>query len=66
MIGCFGLNDRVILKKKHACGANEWRIIRTGCDIKIKCLKCSRIVMLDRQEFIKSAKKIIVEEQKEE
>ena len=35
---------------------------RTGCDIKIKCLKCSRIVMLDRQEFIKSAK-IIVEEQ---
>ena len=33
----FGLNDRVIMRKPHACGANLWRIVRTGADVKLKC-----------------------------
>ena len=30
-----------------------------GSDFKIKCLKCSRIVMLDRETFMKRVKKVI-------
>ena len=62
MIKTFELNDRVIMKKPHACGTNEWTITRTGADIKIKCAGCGRIVMMDRADFLKSAKKILTEE----
>lgn len=55
----FKLNDIVIMKKPHACGTNEWCIIRDGVDIKIKCEHCGREVMLDRLEFIRKLKKIV-------
>ncbi|MEA4870435.1 MAG: DUF951 domain-containing protein [Christensenella sp.] len=56
----FGLGDVVLMKKPHACGANEWTIIRVGADIKIKCVQCGRIVMLDRADFVRMGKKILV------
>ena len=55
----FKLNDIVIMKKTHACGTNEWQIIRMGVDIKIRCINCGREVMLDRLEFSKKLKKVI-------
>lgn len=59
MLTEFGLHDTVMMKKPHACGENRWQIIRVGADIKIKCLRCGRIVMLDRQEFVCMGKKIL-------
>lgn len=53
----FKLNDIVIMKKPHACGTNEWKIIRCGVDIKLKCQNCGREVMLDRLEFVRKLKK---------
>ena len=55
----FKLNDKVIMKKPHACKTNEWIITRVGADIKIKCINCNREVMLDRLEFMKKLKKVI-------
>ena len=55
----FKLNDKVIMKKPHACKANEWLIIRDGVDIKLKCLGCAREIMLDRLEFIRKLKKVL-------
>ena len=60
MIAEFGLGDVVLMKKPHACGANEWTIIRVGADVKIKCAQCGRIVMLDRADFVRMGKKILV------
>jgi hypothetical protein len=57
----FALNDIVQMKKQHPCGSDRWQIIRVGADVKIKCLGCSRIVMLDRREFSKRVKKVIRE-----
>ena len=48
----------VVMKKEHPCGSNEWVITRTGADIKIKCNKCGRSIMLPRIEFNKKLKKI--------
>ena len=58
MIDAFSLGDRVILKKPHACGENLWEIVRVGADVKLKCMHCGRVVMLDRLAFLKRAKKL--------
>lgn len=58
----FSLGDRVVMRKPHACGSNEWEITRTGADVKIKCLGCGRVVMLDRGDFMRAAKRIITED----
>ncbi|MGI6150375.1 MAG: DUF951 domain-containing protein [Christensenellales bacterium] len=68
MIEHFGLGDTVKMKKPHPCGSSEWVITRTGADIKIKCLGCGRVVMLDRELFLKRAAKITAraDDQKED
>ena len=58
----FNLNDDCIMKKDHACGTNLWTITRNGADIKIKCKNCDREIMMDRLEFMKKLKKVIVNE----
>lgn len=59
MANNYKLHDRVIMKKPHACQTNEWQITRMGVDIKIKCLKCNREIMMDRLEFEKKLKKVL-------
>ena len=59
MKNSYKLNDYVIMKKPHACGTNKWQIIRTGVDIKIKCVNCNREIMMDRLEFEKKLKKVL-------
>ena len=53
------LGDRVKMRKTHPCGSDEWTVIRIGADIKIKCLGCGRIVMMERQVFLKRRKKVL-------
>lgn len=59
MIDAFALGDKVILKKPHACGENLWEIVRVGADVKLRCTACDRVIMLDRLEFLKRAKKLL-------
>ena len=59
----YNLGTKVILKKGHPCGSNMWEIVRTGADIKIKCLGCNHIVMLPRVDFDKKIKKILSDEE---
>ena len=69
MIGAFALGDGAVMKKPHACGTNDWTIIRVGADVKIRCRACGRIVMMEREDFARSCKKIVprsVEEGTEE
>ncbi|MFJ7737932.1 DUF951 domain-containing protein [Lysinibacillus sp. NPDC097287] len=55
----FSLNDVVEMKKQHPCGTNEWKIIRMGADVRIKCEGCQHSVMIPRREFEKKMKKIL-------
>ena len=55
----YHIGDIVQMRKQHPCGGDRWTVIRTGVDFKIKCLKCGRIVMLDRETFLKRVKKVI-------
>lgn len=60
----YNLGDRVIMKKNHPCGTNEFEIIRLGVDIKIKCVNCGRVIMLPRTTFDRGIRKVIVNEEK--
>ena len=57
----YDLGTKVIMKKPHPCGENLWEIVRLGADIKIKCIKCNRTIMIPRIEFDKKIKKIVKE-----
>jgi len=53
------LGDVIQTRKAHPCGSDRWQVIRIGADIKIKCLGCGRVVMMERPEFVKRRKKIL-------
>lgn len=52
------IGDIVTLKKPHPCGSYDWKVIRTGADLKLQCMGCDRVVMLDRPTVIRRMKKI--------
>lgn len=53
------LGDVIRTRKPHPCGSDTWVVTRTGADIKIKCQGCGRIVMLDREAFLKRRKAVL-------
>ena len=55
----YKLGSTVIMKKQHPCGTNLWEIVKCGADVKIKCLNCSRIILVPRVEFNKKLKKVV-------
>ena len=62
----YDLGDIVQLKKEHPCHlSKQWKIIRMGADIRIKCLGCGTSVLMPRAQFEKRLKKV-VEHHKEE
>ena len=52
------LDDVITLKKIHPCGSYDWKVLRTGMDIRMICLGCGRQVMLPRNKVEKSIKRI--------
>lgn len=58
----YGIGSIVIMKKGHPCGENLWEILRPGVDLKLKCTKCGRTIMMDRIEFEKKLKKVVENE----
>ena len=53
------LGDVVRLRKKHPCGGDEWEVVRIGADIRIRCLKCQRYVLLARSTFERRVKAFV-------
>lgn len=57
----FKVGDKLILKKKHPCSSDIFKVMRVGSDIKIICDGCGRDLMLPREKLEKMIKKVIVE-----
>ncbi|MBQ8689158.1 MAG: DUF951 domain-containing protein [Clostridia bacterium] len=51
------VGDILILKKKHPCGSEQFKIMRLGSDIRICCIGCDRDIMLPREKIEKLIKK---------
>lgn len=60
------LGDVVMMRKKHPCGSDRWTVTRVGADIKIRCMGCAHVVMMDRPDFEKRVKKIVAHARSEE
>lgn len=42
------LGDVLTMKKPHPCGDKRFLVLRTGADLRIRCLGCGREVMVPR------------------
>ena len=54
----YNIGSLLVLKKGHPCGENLWEVIKLGADIRLKCTKCGRLVIIPRLELNKKIKKI--------
>jgi hypothetical protein len=43
----------------HPCGATDWRVVRLGADIGLKCEGCGRRVLLPRSEVERRIKQVL-------
>ncbi len=50
------LDEVVRLRKPHPCGGSEWRVVRLGADIGLKCQTCGRRILLPRRELARRMK----------
>lgn len=53
------LGDIVQMRKPHPCGNSNWEVVRLGADIGIRCVKCTRRVLLPRSQFLRQVKALI-------
>jgi hypothetical protein len=60
------LGDIVRLRKAHPCGNNEFKIMRTGMDFRIQCLKCGHQTWITRSKLERSIKEIIISGEEQE
>ena len=51
------VGDKLIMKKNHPCGSNEFAVLRIGMDFRIRCLGCGREVMVPRVKAEKNIKR---------
>ncbi|MCD8125097.1 MAG: DUF951 domain-containing protein [Lachnospiraceae bacterium] len=43
------VGDVVKLKKAHPCGSQEWEVLRTGMDFRLKCQGCGHMILVARK-----------------
>ena len=56
----YDLNDIIEMKKEHPCHkSKQWKIIRMGADIRIKCLGCGASVLMPRSKFEKKLTRVV-------
>ncbi len=55
----FSVGDQLVMKKKHPCGADTFKVMRCGSDVRMVCIGCGRDLMLDREKVEKSIKRVI-------
>ncbi len=56
------VGDKIIMKKPHPCGGNQFTVLRIGMDFKLRCLGCGHEIMAPRSKIEKRIKSIITEE----
>ena len=54
----FEVGDVIRMKKPHPCGNVQFRITRTGADIRAVCCGCGREILIPRVKFEKAVKKV--------
>ncbi len=53
------LGDVVRMRKPHPCGSYEWKVVRLGADIGVRCCGCEHKVLLPRSRFARQVKILV-------
>lgn len=59
------VGDVLVMKKNHPCGANEFEVLRSGMDFKLRCRGCAHEIMVPRRKAEKNIRRILREEDTE-
>jgi len=52
------VGDILTMKKNHPCGANQFLVLRSGMDFKLRCMGCGHEVMVPRSKAEKNIRHI--------
>lgn len=52
------VGDVLVMKKKHPCGENQFLVLRSGMDFKLRCIGCGHEIMILRSKAEKNIKSI--------
>ena len=55
----FNTGDTLIMKKKHPCSSDSFKVMRLGSDVRIICNGCGRDLTVEREKLEKMVKKVI-------
>ena len=58
----FEVGDILVMKKKHPCGGNCFKVLRCGSDIRVECTLCKRDMTLPREKLEKNIKAVRYED----
>ena len=53
------LGDTLVMKKAHPCGEKQWKVLRTGADLRLRCLGCGHEIMVPRFKAEKNIRSVI-------
>ena len=53
------LTDILVMKKPHPCGEKRWLVLRTGADIRMRCMGCGHEVMIPRHKAEKNIRTLL-------
>ena len=56
------VNDILLMKKEHPCGEKRWKVLRTGADLRLRCMGCDHEIMLPRFKIEKNIRPVIHED----
>lgn len=54
----YQVGDIITFKKQHPCGSENWIVLRTGADFRLKCEGCGHQLMMPRTQVQKNTKEI--------
>ena len=59
-IKAFGVGDTLNMKKNHACSpaAKQMLVLMAGSDVKVRCISCSREMIIPRVKLEKNIKNV--------
>ena len=53
------IGDVLMMKKTHPCGSKQWLVLRSGADLRLRCINCQREIMVARQRVEKNIRNIL-------
>lgn len=53
------VNDILVMKKEHPCGAKQWLVLRSGMDFRLRCTGCGHELMIPRSKAEKNIRQIL-------